>query len=591
MATAKAATRQKEKALDSMTEVVQTIRHRKSQVRDSVSNDVMVKPDSATTTPGRQAIQSDESSMSAKTPGRVSTPARSKSKSLSSNKRHEDGPSVEPEELMLSTEVIELRDSWDRSEREKDIRQGIDLATTLERIEKNFVISDPRLPDNPIIFASDSFLELTEYTREEILGRNCRFLQGPETDQSTVQKIRDAIRDQREITVQLINYTKSGKKFWNLFHLQPMRDQKGELQYFIGVQLDGSDHVEPIRNRLSERTEMQSSKLVKATATNVDEAVRELPDANMIQAGGETVGLHHFKPVKPLGSGDTGRYYLHSRQTEKALDSMTEVVQTIRHRKSQVRDSVSNDVMVKPDSATTTPGRQAIQSDEASKSAKTPERVSTPARSKSKSLSSNKKHEDVPSVEPEELMLSTEVIEPRDSWDRSEREKDIRQGIDLATTLERIEKNFVISDPRLPDNPIIFASDSFLELTEYTREEILGRNCRFLQGPETDQSTVQKIRDAIRDQREITVQLINYTKSGKKFWNLFHLQPMRDQKGELQYFIGVQLDGSDHVEPIRNRLSERTEMQSSKLVKATATNVDEAVRELPDANMVRYTNS
>lgn len=76
-------------------------------------------------------------------------------------------------------------------------------------------------------------------------------------------------------------------------------------------------------------------------------------------------------------------------------------------------------------------------------------------RSRSKSLSSNKRHEDVPSVEPEELMLSTEVIEPRDSWDRSEREKDIRQGIDLATTLERIEKNFVISDPRLPDNPIV----------------------------------------------------------------------------------------------------------------------------------------
>jgi PAS domain-containing protein len=71
-------------------------------------------------------------------------------------------------------EVVERTDSWERAEREKDIRQGIDLATTLERIEKNFVITDPRIPDNPIIFASDSFLELTEYTREEILGRNCR---------------------------------------------------------------------------------------------------------------------------------------------------------------------------------------------------------------------------------------------------------------------------------------------------------------------------------------------------------------------------------------------------------------------------------
>lgn len=76
-------------------------------------------------------------------------------------------------------------------------------------------------------------------------------------------------------------------------------------------------------------------------------------------------------------------------------------------------------------------------------------------RPKSKSLSWNKKHEDVPSVEPEELMLSTEVVEPRESWERLERERDIRQGIDLATTLERIEKNFVISDPRLPDNPIV----------------------------------------------------------------------------------------------------------------------------------------
>ena len=65
-----------------------------------------------------------------------------------------------------------------------------------------------------------------------------------------------------------------------------------------------------------------------------------------------------------------------ARQKELALDSITEVVQTIKHRNSQVRNSVSNDILVKP----TTPGGQAIQSDEASKSARTPERVSTPAR-------------------------------------------------------------------------------------------------------------------------------------------------------------------------------------------------------------------
>nr|7TBO_A Chain A, D12 LOV2-DARPin fusion [synthetic construct]7TBO_B Chain B, D12 LOV2-DARPin fusion [synthetic construct] len=140
-----------------------------------------------------------------------------------------------------------------------------DLATTLERIEKNFVITDPRLPDNPIIFASDSFLQLTEYSREEILGRNARFLQGPETDRATVRKIRDAIDNQTEVTVQLINYTKSGKKFWNLFHLQPMRDQKGDVQYFIGVQLDGTEHV---RGELMEK----GIKEIKQTAEEIAEA-------------------------------------------------------------------------------------------------------------------------------------------------------------------------------------------------------------------------------------------------------------------------------------------------------------------------------
>ncbi|CAF1698555.1 BnaC03g12530D [Brassica napus] len=444
----------------------------------------------------------------------------------------------------LSTEAERSKMSRRSSEESTSSDSGAfprvsqELKTALSTLQQTFVVSDATQPHCPIVYASSGFFTMTGYTSKEIVGRNCRFLQGPDTDQKEVAKIRDCVKNGKSYCGRLLNYKKDGTPFWNLLTITPIKDDQGNTIKFIGMQVEVSKYTEGVND----------------------------------------------KELRPNGLSKSLIRY-DARQKEKALDSMTEVVQTIRHRKSQVRDSVSNDVLVKPDSATTTPGRQAIQSDEASMSAKTPGRVSTPARSKSKSLSSNKKHEDVPSVEPEELMLSTEVIEPRDSWDRSEREKDIRQGIDLATTLERIEKNFVISDPRLPDNPIIFASDSFLELTEYTREEILGRNCRFLQGPETDQSTVQKIRDAIRDQREITVQLINYTKSGKKFWNLFHLQPMRDQKGELQYFIGVQLDGSDHVEPIRNRLSERTEMQSSKLVKATATNVDEAVRELPDANM------
>ncbi|KAM5583706.1 hypothetical protein ABKV19_003535, partial [Rosa sericea] len=239
------------------------------------------------------------------------------------------------------------------------------------------------------IFASDSFLELTEYNREEILGRNCRllvsvivltdafklnsclfgfcrFLQGPETDPATVKKIREAIDNQTDVTVQLINYTKSGKKFWNVFHLQPMRDQKGEVQYFIGVQLDGSQHIEPLHNSIPEVTVKESEKLVKETAVNVDEAARELPDANMkpedlwmnhskvvhpkphrrdsppwraiqkILDSGERIGLKHFKPIKPLGSGDTGSVHLVQlcgTDQYYAMKAMDKVIMLNRNKK------------------------------------------------------------------------------------------------------------------------------------------------------------------------------------------------------------------------------------------------------------------
>ena len=117
-------------------------------------------------------------------------------------------------------------------------RVGIDMATTLERIQQSFVIADPGLPDCPIVFASDGFLDFTGYTREEILGRNCRFLQGPKTDASAVAEIRKAIDGGNECTVRLLNYTKQGKPFWNMFTLAPVRDDGGKIRFYAGIQVD-----------------------------------------------------------------------------------------------------------------------------------------------------------------------------------------------------------------------------------------------------------------------------------------------------------------------------------------------------------------
>lgn len=99
------------------------------------------------------------------------------------------------------------------------------------------LITDPQQPDNPIVFVNDAFSRLTGYSREETLGRNCRFLQGPGTNAEDIQRIRDAIQGRVPIEVELLNYKKDGGIFWNRVLISPVFDN-GELTYFFASQLD-----------------------------------------------------------------------------------------------------------------------------------------------------------------------------------------------------------------------------------------------------------------------------------------------------------------------------------------------------------------
>jgi PAS domain S-box-containing protein len=109
------------------------------------------------------------------------------------------------------------------------------LLTEEER-EKSVVITDPGLPDNPMIFVSDEFTEQTGYEPEEALGRNCRFLQGPESDPAAIEAIRGALRSNSAITVDILNYRKDGQKFWNRLRIRPLFGEDGKLLYFAGAQ-------------------------------------------------------------------------------------------------------------------------------------------------------------------------------------------------------------------------------------------------------------------------------------------------------------------------------------------------------------------
>jgi len=111
----------------------------------------------------------------------------------------------------------------------------------LQTAQQNFVVTDPSLPDNPIVYASQGFLNLTGYSLDQILGRNCRFLQGPETDPKAVEHIRNAIEQGNDMSVCLLNYRVDGTTFWNQFFIAALRDADGNVTNFVGVQCKVSD--------------------------------------------------------------------------------------------------------------------------------------------------------------------------------------------------------------------------------------------------------------------------------------------------------------------------------------------------------------
>ncbi len=113
---------------------------------------------------------------------------------------------------------------------------GASALLSREERERSVVIADPSRQDLPIIFVSDEFERQTGYPPAEVLGRNCRFLQGPGTDPDAVRAIHDAIAAATEITIDILNYRKDGSPFWNRLRIRPLFDEKGQVRYFIGAQ-------------------------------------------------------------------------------------------------------------------------------------------------------------------------------------------------------------------------------------------------------------------------------------------------------------------------------------------------------------------
>ncbi|MEH3120630.1 MAG: histidine kinase famiy protein [Sphingomonas phyllosphaerae] len=133
-------------------------------------------------------------------------------------------------------------------------RGGVFFAA-IEMTRMPMLLTDPSKDDNPIVFANKAFLDLTGYEEDEVLGRNCRFLQGAQTDRNAVAELREAVRTRSSVALELLNYRRDGSPFWNAVFIGPVYDTQGKLQYFFASQLDVT------RRRNSEQSYRQAQKM------------------------------------------------------------------------------------------------------------------------------------------------------------------------------------------------------------------------------------------------------------------------------------------------------------------------------------------
>ncbi|KAJ1386025.1 PAS domain [Sesbania bispinosa] len=302
-------------------------------------------------------------------------------------------------------------------ERSFDDRYSRHARESLDELPENFTITDPSVSGHPIVFASLGFLKMTGFTRDEVVGRRGGMFQGPGTCRRSVMEIREAVRQEREAQVVLLNYRKDGTPFWMLLRICPVFSAHGgAVVHFVAVQVP-----------LHRNPELESEEPCEASDEEKRSAV---------------IAMDNIFSVLTYYSESTGR-------------------QIVPHR----------------------------------------------------------------------------------------------------------------TNPHLPDMPIVYASDAFLRLTGYARDEVLGRNCRFLGGADTDTSTLHLISESIKTEQPCTVRILNYRsilsftfvraakavnfiysmftesiycntsrKDKSSFWNLLHISPVRNASGKVAYFVGIQIE-------------------------------------------------
>ena len=165
----------------------------------------------------------------------------------------------------------------------------------LAATSNGITIADATRPDKPIVYCNPAFEQITGYDRSEIIGHNCRFLQGPDTDRAAVDQIRVALQEQHDCKVVLKNYRKDGTPFWNELTISPVRDSSGIVTHFIGVQADITDRKQ------AEEALKQAEAKYRSIFENATEGIfQTAPDGRYLSANQALARMYGYDSPSEL---------------------------------------------------------------------------------------------------------------------------------------------------------------------------------------------------------------------------------------------------------------------------------------------------
>lgn len=169
------------------------------------------------------------------------------------------------------------------------------------------VVSDPKQADNPLIAVNAAFCQLTGYEEAEVLGRNCRFLRGPDTENGQTAKLREAVGQRKPTLAELVNYRKDGSPFRNAVMIAPMFDDSGKIEYFVGSQIE----VLPDEESITLFRQQEALQMVDRLSPRQREILQQMAHgfrtkqiAHMLSLSEKTVQMHRMLMFRKLATSN-----------------------------------------------------------------------------------------------------------------------------------------------------------------------------------------------------------------------------------------------------------------------------------------------